>query len=74
MFDLKCRVCRVFDWKCRVLQLGIVAETPAEFLSQAKEIVLRHKELQSQATSLQEVISQLDAESHKLVGDMCSFR
>ncbi|KAK2168718.1 hypothetical protein NP493_1222g00017 [Ridgeia piscesae] len=52
--------------KARLAGLGIVAETPAEFLSQAKEIVLRHKELQSQATSLQEVISQLDAESHKL--------
>ncbi|KAI0214359.1 hypothetical protein LSAT2_000542 [Lamellibrachia satsuma] len=52
--------------KARLAGLGIVAETPAEFLSQAKEIVLRHKDLQLQVTTLQDVITQLESEGHKL--------
>ena len=49
-------------------QLGIEASTPAEFLAKAKEIVLRHKELDMQATALQNAVAHLDAEQQKLVG------
>ena len=44
-----------------------MAETPSAFLSQAKTIVLRHKDLQLQVSEMQEVITQLENEGHKLV-------
>ena len=49
------------------LQLGIEASTPAEFLAKAKEIVLRHKELDLQATAMQNTVAHLEAEQQKLV-------
>ena len=49
------------------LQLGIGANTPAEFLANAKEIVLRHKELDLQAAALQNNVHHLEGEHHKKV-------
>ena len=48
-------------------QLGIAAQTPAEFLAKAKEIVMRHKELQVQANMLQGTISHIEQEQSKVV-------
>lgn len=50
-----------------LFQLGISANTPAEFLAKAKEIVMRHKDLQSQATGLQNTISHMETEQQKMV-------
>ena len=51
----------------RVLQLGICASTPAEFLAKAKEIVMKHQQLQSHATQLQQNVTQMEHEQQKLV-------
>ena len=48
-------------------QLGIEANTPAEFLAKAKEIVLRHKELDLQANALQNNVAHLEGEQQKLL-------
>lgn len=37
----------------RFAELGIEPETPADLLNKAKEIVMRHKELQAQSSDLQ---------------------
>jgi len=52
------------------LQLDIIANTPAEFLAKAKEIVLKHKELQAQATAMQSTVTQLEDEQQKLVSSV----
>lgn len=39
--------------KTRMTELGINASCPTDLLSKAKEIVLRHKELQAKVTKLQ---------------------
>lgn len=39
--------------KARMSELGINASTPQDLLAKAKEIVLRHKELQAKANKLQ---------------------
>lgn len=49
------------------LQLGIHAENPSEFLTQAKKIVTGHKELQGQLCNLQGHVSNLEAERYKLL-------
>ena len=51
----------------RVLQLGICASTPAEFLAKAKEIAMKHQQLQSHATQLQQNVTQMEHEQQKLV-------
>lgn len=42
--------------KARMNELGINASCPSDLLSKAKEIVMRHKELQAQATKLQHTV------------------
>uniref|UniRef100_T1JLG7 Histone-lysine N-methyltransferase, H3 lysine-79 specific n=1 Tax=Strigamia maritima TaxID=126957 RepID=T1JLG7_STRMM len=49
--------------KVRMTELGIHATTPADLLTKAKEIVLRHKELQAKATSLENQVTSLGADS-----------
>ena len=39
--------------KARMSELGINASSPGDLLAKAKEIVLRHKELQANASKLQ---------------------
>lgn len=39
--------------KARMSELGINASSPVDLLAKAKEIVLRHKELQAKASKLQ---------------------
>ncbi|KAF6216003.1 hypothetical protein GE061_000340 [Apolygus lucorum] len=51
----------------RMNELGINANTPADLLAKAKEIVTRHKELQAQVTSLQSTVATLEEEQSKLV-------
>lgn len=48
-------------------QLGIHADNPSEFLTQAKKIVTGHKELQGQLTTLQGQVSSLEMEKNKLM-------
>ena len=43
--------------RCRMAELGIEAETPVELLNKAKEIVLRHKDLQAKSASLQDQVN-----------------
>jgi hypothetical protein len=42
--------------KARMAELGINATTPGDLLAKAKEIVLRHKELQAKANRLQQQV------------------
>lgn len=49
------------------LQLGISAENPSEFLTQAKKIVTGHKELQGHLNNIQGQVSSLEMERNKLV-------
>ena len=51
-----------------IFQLGITANTPAEFLAKAKEIVLKHKELDVKVGALQKDIQHMEVEQMKLVG------
>lgn len=41
-------------------QLGIQASTPAEFLLQAKRIVLEHKELEGQVSTVEQQIKHVE--------------
>lgn len=43
--------------KTRMTELGINATSPTDLLSKAKEIVLRHKDLQAKVTKLQAQVS-----------------
>ncbi|GAB6026552.1 hypothetical protein CHUAL_012970 [Chamberlinius hualienensis] len=52
--------------KARMTELGIPALSPADLLTKAKEIVLRHKQLQTQANTLQSQVSSLEAEHAQL--------
>ncbi|CAH1775692.1 unnamed protein product, partial [Owenia fusiformis] len=54
--------------KARLSELGITANTPAEFLAKAKEIVMRHKELEVQASNIQMTVSALEGEQQRLLG------
>ena len=42
--------------KARMSELGITATTPGDLLAKAKEIVLRHKDLQAQVGRLQDQV------------------
>ncbi|XP_062590965.1 histone-lysine N-methyltransferase, H3 lysine-79 specific-like isoform X4 [Saccostrea cucullata] len=55
--------------KQRMKELGINAENPSEFLTQAKKIVTGHKELQGHLSSLQGQVSNLEAERNKLMSE-----
>ena len=50
-----------------LFQLGIAADTPTEFMSQVKEIVVNHRELALQAQNLQLTVHQLEQENKRLV-------
>ncbi|GFS11380.1 histone-lysine N-methyltransferase, H3 lysine-79 specific [Elysia marginata] len=53
--------------KDRLKEMGIKADTPRELLSQAKDIVLSHQELQAQTASLGAQINALQAEHDQKV-------
>lgn len=53
--------------KYRLNELGMSAETPADFLCKAKEIVLKHKELQAQSNSMQDLVGHLEKDQQGLV-------
>lgn len=55
--------------KQRMKELGIQAENPSEFLTQAKKIVTGHKELQGHLNNIQGQVSSLEMERNKLVGE-----
>ena len=57
----------VYDCVLFFFQLGISAHTPAEFLAKAKEIVIKHKELESHANKLQLSVNTLECEQQKMV-------
>jgi H3 lysine-79-specific histone-lysine N-methyltransferase len=47
--------------KARMSELGINASSPGDLLAKAKEIVLRHKELQAKASKLQAQVCVYDS-------------
>ncbi|ELT94630.1 hypothetical protein CAPTEDRAFT_225868 [Capitella teleta] len=53
--------------KYRLNELGMSAETPADFLCKAKEIVLKHKELQAQSNSMQDLVGHLEKDQQGLL-------
>lgn len=52
--------------RSRMAELGIEAETPGDLLSKAKEIVLRHKELETKSCSLQQQVFDLEQQEAQL--------
>ncbi len=42
--------------RSRMAELGIVADTPVDLLNKAKDIVLRHKELQTKSAHLSDQV------------------
>ncbi|RZF43908.1 hypothetical protein LSTR_LSTR007244 [Laodelphax striatellus] len=53
--------------RTRMNELGINATTPTDLLTKAKEIVLRHKELQAKVSKLQVQVTSLEDEQQRLV-------
>ncbi|XP_063357606.1 histone-lysine N-methyltransferase, H3 lysine-79 specific [Cydia amplana] len=53
--------------KARMTELGIHANNTVDLLAKAKEIVGRHKELQSKASKLQQQVNNIEAEQAMLV-------
>ncbi|PNF35512.1 hypothetical protein B7P43_G04129 [Cryptotermes secundus] len=53
--------------KARMSELGINASSPGDLLAKAKEIVLRHKELQAKASKLQAQVTSVEHEQAKYV-------
>ncbi|XP_011860391.1 PREDICTED: histone-lysine N-methyltransferase, H3 lysine-79 specific isoform X2 [Vollenhovia emeryi] len=53
--------------KARMTELGINATSPGDLLSKAKEIVLRHKQLQAKASKLQAQVASMETEQNRLV-------
>lgn len=52
--------------KARMTELGINATSPGDLLAKAKEIVLRHKQLQAKASKLQAQVSTIENEQTRL--------
>ncbi|XP_034942950.1 histone-lysine N-methyltransferase, H3 lysine-79 specific isoform X2 [Chelonus insularis] len=52
--------------KARMTELGINASSPCDLLAKAKEIVLRHKQLQAKASKLQAQVSSMETEQSRL--------
>ena len=52
--------------KARMTELGINATSPGDLLAKAKEIVLRHKQLQNKASKLQAQVSNIETEQAKV--------
>ncbi|XP_032663538.1 histone-lysine N-methyltransferase, H3 lysine-79 specific isoform X2 [Odontomachus brunneus] len=53
--------------KARMTELGINATSPGDLLAKAKEIVLRHKQLQAKASKLQAQVASIETEQSRLV-------
>lgn len=53
--------------KARMTELGINATSPGDLLAKAKEIVLRHKQLQAKASKMQNAVSNLETEHNRLI-------
>ncbi|KAL0132967.1 hypothetical protein PUN28_000591 [Cardiocondyla obscurior] len=53
--------------KARMTELGINATSPGDLLAKAKEIVLRHKQLQAKASKLQAQVASIETEQNRLV-------
>ncbi|XP_020295581.1 histone-lysine N-methyltransferase, H3 lysine-79 specific [Pseudomyrmex gracilis] len=53
--------------KARMTELGINATSPGDLLAKAKEIVLRHKQLQAKASKLQAQVANIESEQSRLV-------
>lgn len=53
--------------KARMTELGINATSPGDLLAKAKEIVLRHKQLQAKASKLQAQVASMETEQSRLV-------
>ncbi|XP_011339395.1 histone-lysine N-methyltransferase, H3 lysine-79 specific isoform X3 [Ooceraea biroi] len=53
--------------KARMTELGINATSPGDLLAKAKEIVLRHKQLQAKASKLQAQVASMESEQSRLV-------
>jgi len=53
--------------KARMTELGINATSPGDLLAKAKEIVLRHKQLQAKASKLQTQVASIETEQNRLV-------
>ncbi|XP_036146455.1 histone-lysine N-methyltransferase, H3 lysine-79 specific isoform X3 [Monomorium pharaonis] len=53
--------------KARMTELGINATSPGDLLAKAKEIVLRHKQLQAKASKLQAQVASMETEQNRLV-------
>ncbi|KAF7381235.1 hypothetical protein HZH68_016110 [Vespula germanica] len=52
--------------KARMTELGINATSPGDLLAKAKEIVLRHKQLQAKASKLQAQVASMESEQTRL--------
>ncbi|XP_017758747.1 PREDICTED: histone-lysine N-methyltransferase, H3 lysine-79 specific isoform X1 [Eufriesea mexicana] len=52
--------------KARMTELGINATSPGDLLAKAKEIVLRHKQLQAKASKLQAQVASMESEQSRL--------
>lgn len=52
--------------KARMTELGINATSPGDLLAKAKEIVLRHKQLQAKASKLQAQVASMENEQSRL--------
>lgn len=52
--------------KARMTELGINATSPGDLLAKAKEIVLRHKQLQAKASKLQAQVASMETEQTRL--------
>ncbi|XP_011696604.1 PREDICTED: histone-lysine N-methyltransferase, H3 lysine-79 specific isoform X2 [Wasmannia auropunctata] len=53
--------------RARMTELGINATSPGDLLGKAKEIVLRHKQLQAKASKLQAQVASIEIEQNRLV-------
>ncbi|XP_064625408.1 histone-lysine N-methyltransferase, H3 lysine-79 specific-like isoform X1 [Lineus longissimus] len=58
----------------RLGEIGISAHTPTDFLAKAKDIVSKHKELESHAASLQNEVNYLEQEQQKMIAKQQAHR
>lgn len=67
-------VCLRTDMVCALcLQLDIRASVPSDFLTKAKEIVMKHRDLQSSAEKMQMTVSALEQEHTQVIARGDSF-
>ncbi|KAL1484023.1 hypothetical protein MTO96_032813, partial [Rhipicephalus appendiculatus] len=53
--------------KARMNELGVQSHTPADLINKAKEIVVRHKELQAKAATLEREVIHLEEQQAELL-------